>query len=1046
MSLENIHDKDINKIGTKAHQVQQKHPLPSSNIEDSTISAKPACKKIRAKKYFPKYYGNTDEEIEALSQLQVNRVRKNVLENFPDQHFEVKATDSKEDPSTKILCFCGSREAVCYARDKFVSNVTGLIHIWNSRHLLANENAIEIDVKFDAAKVDIKASDLGNGYQNTIWVSKIVHGSEFQVVLGSKAKKALAITGLGFKKVVKLECNVQDMYDIIDQAKNRKEKWICVRLCIDGNEDLSMMEIGRVVRRGGTIMPRYKNRTLDYRGQWKKRFNSYERQRKKNINMAQTPSQGHERKNSLILSTIPKKRKASSEWTDGRSRHLIDRTSPQSEMLVQAKGPSSTSSTQYASFSKKQNATKEMPSSKAGPNQKQAHSTLQNDNYRHYQSFTEKMKDVMEIEFPSVHKQSAKKSMWTAHKRIFGNECEENCLCTSKLDALTRDVVSDFVSKARKKQEDFRHDHLALPGFVQNFCPKFYSKVQSSFPNDSGTEILSKLVDMWQNVHKKSLRFGLSCSEECPCKDSWTSQFLPHLRDKNLKKIVRNDTTKAQPSRNGPKERLSSSVYCKPTQNPLGFYCVTENNGKSKTCKIISIAPDADKKFAVGATIESLQIDLKPKEKVNSHKILKQICENLKKNGGNPTVTLKIKKNPTNTRQYDCRKDWVRVAGGWAWNGSSNSGWDGGAVIVNRTTTDPIQLKRAPKHLPPTAIEKIRLAKIKCPVARGSNQVFSKGPNVLQNERHASTLPTKKIKPAPKILRSANDPCTGHRVQFADEKKTIHTFTVVPSASIVDMNETNETTSRQVRKKIFSSEKLEEFLLSRSVTNRDVIRKLKHHTFDLITLKESLKKISLNLKSMESEEGLSKEGKKKESHFYDMRKKTIKIFELAHIIIGGEQRGSTHFNTFHCVQNVTPGNYSLDEIPDLMQDIENQRNILVGKDRKLLYDIKNWITLFQNEKDPFTGKKQDLGMDFNIDSNGVSLLHVAILVGEEKFVESFVGGGSKLEGTHDVIGPMEFAKILKVEAMQRKNTVWVERYKKVIATLGKLLSQRAPGI
>eukprot|EP00957_Ditylum_brightwellii_P187222 14258933-Ditylum_brightwellii.AAC.1 len=114
--------------------------------------------------------------------------------------------------------------------------------------------------------------------------------------------------------------------------------------------------------------------------------------------------------------------------------------------------------------------------------------------------------------------------MWKRHKEIYGNKCDKNCPCPSDLKRLTGNVVMDFLRKQVKKAEGGKgsasNAHLSRVGFVDYFVPKFYKKVQDEFPDSTPAQVLEKLIAMWPK-HKETLRFGINCSESCPCGEGW---------------------------------------------------------------------------------------------------------------------------------------------------------------------------------------------------------------------------------------------------------------------------------------------------------------------------------------------------------------------------------------------------------------------------------------------------------------------------------------------------------------------------------------------
>ena len=99
----------------------------------------------------------------------------------------------------------------------------------------------------------------------------------------------------------------------------------------------------------------------------------------------------------------------------------------------------------------------------------------------------------------------------------------------------------------------------------------------------------------------------------------------------------------------------------------------------------------------------------------------------------------------------------------------------------------------------------------------------------------------------------------------------------------------------------------------------------------------------------------------------------------------------------------------------------------------------DWIVRFQGERDD-KGKRLQLGIDCNIaDQRGVSLIHAAIVIGDEQFVKYFVKERN-LQHLHTVENaavqtPLDFAKSLKMEASMEQNEEWAGKYERIIKTL-----------
>ena len=70
---------------------------------------------------------------------------------------------------------------------------------------------------------------------------------------------------------------------------------------------------------------------------------------------------------------------------------------------------------------------------------------------------------------------------------------------------------------------DFANDSPV--GFVNRFFPKFLPLVQEKYPDENPTQILTRLVKMWNVVHIRQKNFGSTCAETCSCMQGWKLVF-----------------------------------------------------------------------------------------------------------------------------------------------------------------------------------------------------------------------------------------------------------------------------------------------------------------------------------------------------------------------------------------------------------------------------------------------------------------------------------------------------------------------------------------
>ena len=110
--------------------------------------------------------------------------------------------------------------------------------------------------------------------------------------------------------------------------------------------------------------------------------------------------------------------------------------------------------------------------------------------------FKDKISPVYEIEYSTINKHSVMKSMWSSHKIHFGETCKDDCKCILNLTMLTRNVVSDALTKLSLKEnpkQDFRWESC---GFMNYFSPYALRKLQEKHAKADATFIFSKLVNI----------------------------------------------------------------------------------------------------------------------------------------------------------------------------------------------------------------------------------------------------------------------------------------------------------------------------------------------------------------------------------------------------------------------------------------------------------------------------------------------------------------------------------------------------------------------
>lgn len=332
--------------------------------------------------------------------------------------------------------------------------------------------------------------------------------------------------------------------------------------------------------------------------------------------------------------------------------------------------------------------------------------------------FAEKMKYVKFIEFNQfkIPAQMSGGRMWDMHKRLIGDQCDENCKCPSMLGKLTQSVIRHHIQKEQGKGQFKNHFNLretdSMIGFATRFCGKFYDKVRNQFPKDNHHQTLQRLFAMWE-AHQQQMRFGTVCEENCECASSWFELFLP-VCEKSFatggakeqhsstlaaygKKTSNSNIGKgAVPNQT---KKTEMSITIKPKKDTIGLHFIT-NDGK---CIISSVQPNGYavtrcRNIEVGLVVAGISTGNK-RHNVNTWKDIETEYKNLKQTNHKMQIwfTNDVVKN-FNVSSMDCKKDWSSN-GAWI-RDSSRSGWAGGASVAKRNrTSEQGNLTKLGRHL-----------------------------------------------------------------------------------------------------------------------------------------------------------------------------------------------------------------------------------------------------------------------------------------------------------------------------------------------------------
>lgn len=158
-----------------------------------------------------------------------------------------------------------------------------------------------------------------------------------------------------------------------------------------------------------------------------------------------------------------------------------------------------------------------------------------NERYLH---FMEKYKALIVLDYRAtgIPTKSVCSSMWTQHKRCFGDDakCDESCKCISSLPKLNLKVVGDYVKKKERRNVEAESIlQVRTSGIFDHFAPRFIPLLKKEYPTETPTRLVQRLVDMW-SLHQRSPMYGVHCTRTCSCVDDWEQFFGEGDIDKAL--------------------------------------------------------------------------------------------------------------------------------------------------------------------------------------------------------------------------------------------------------------------------------------------------------------------------------------------------------------------------------------------------------------------------------------------------------------------------------------------------------------------------------
>lgn len=674
---------------------------------------------VRAMKLLPKYIGENEENEVFTKETVKLRILDKILQeesvkSSSSPLLDIRVEDVEGDPMSINFAVEGRADLVEMVRKKVVYIISVEVTNYNLQALLSDELSQEIDLLFDVsspkASIGTSILDLNKSKNHAfrgMWITRAEPGLQMDKILG----RAAANRGAAILKVNGVSVNtLKELKDAWMAAKQKANtsrddnKTTIVTVCVARNADLSHLDHSKILP--GSKSPRRRGKIIE------------------------------------VQRTIP----VSDSGRDSRVDSLVDVEKRRTEAMGNNfKGGEKMSENK---------SVLKMPG-------QQLHTEKAKANYRFYKYFVDKFQKACEIEYANVgiKKQTINKAMWDQHKQLFGERCDDNCICPSNLRGLTERVIPDFLARQAKVDKEWTNPSKLKEGdspvgFVNRFGPKFYEKVRKEFPSETPAKCLERLGELWK-FHREERRFGNKCKKDCACGEGWTT-FLRKMRSvssgqklshSSSQRRASSGTVSSTPA-NGPsapeslrpenapvpvKKRSSGFMLKSLTSTqqqkefnvvfdpaaPLGFFCITEEGTASTVCKITSVNPQSqrpDTRIQNGTIIlASAAIagnrGMGERIPLRSHSELKQRYEAAKLRGSNTKLRLWFSNaeamSPAGVPRGGVESNWS-ASGAWQGN-SLYKGWPGGASMIQKTQNKSItEARRSKKGLDEEARQALR--------------------------------------------------------------------------------------------------------------------------------------------------------------------------------------------------------------------------------------------------------------------------------------------------------------------------------------------------
>ncbi len=209
-------------------------------------------------------------------------------------------------------------------------------------------------------------------------------------------------------------------------------------------------------------------------------------------------------------------------------KRMIGEMSPDSESSMETRFTLNTQIDEDADENQKKPKTMRQRTASCDENAKQ---NGKGKGFAIFREFEKKMRPLIALDYKDtrIDVKAICSTMWKKHKCLFGkNEhCGDSCRCLMWLPEMVENATKDHIERQKKNNARFESEQeleKRTLGICKNFVPKFITKLREEYPTETETQLVSRLVGMWES-HQRDRVYGMRCLAGCGCQGEWDQIF-----------------------------------------------------------------------------------------------------------------------------------------------------------------------------------------------------------------------------------------------------------------------------------------------------------------------------------------------------------------------------------------------------------------------------------------------------------------------------------------------------------------------------------------